>query len=116
MKYEDQKYNPDGEISKGEFEQMVNYLEKLLTAQIEKLRSYNLESSLRFAEQAGVVSQQIAKTGLLEKPEFASHKERIENIYRELELVIATEQDNVSNKLRQVRKGLKTLGAYGQGH
>lgn len=93
-------------------EQMLAYLTDLLQRQLEKLRQYDLDGASRLAEESRPISERIARAGLLERPEYASQKKRIQGLYQDLCLVIAAERQEVAEKLRQIREGLRTLGAY----
>lgn len=88
------------------------YLEDLLSRQIDRLKSYDLDAAMACAEQAEPLAAELTQTGFLDQPENAELKGRIQSLYRELMLIIASQRDEVSGKLDQIRNGLKTLGKY----
>ncbi len=87
-------------------------LEDLLSRQIDRLRQYDLDAAMACAEQAEPIAAELTRSGFLDKPENADLKGRIQSLYRELTLMLASQQQEVSGKLDQIRDGLKTLGAY----
>jgi hypothetical protein len=93
-------------------EQMLAYLTDLLERQLEKLRKYDLDGAVRLAEQSQPIAEKAARQGILERPCFAVQKKKIQGLYQDICLVIAAERQEVAEKLRQIREGLKTLGAY----
>lgn len=93
-------------------EQMLAYLTDLLERQLEKLRKYDLDGAVRLAQESQPISDQIARQGILEQPCYAVQKKKIQGLYQDICLVIAAERQEVAEKLRQIREGLKTLGAY----
>ncbi len=90
----------------------AGYLEDLLTRQIDRLKQYDLDAAMACAEESRAVADRLTDSGFLERPENADRKERIGALYRELMLVIASERQEVSDKMIQIRDGLKTLGTY----
>ena len=88
------------------------YLEELLTRQIDHLKQYDLDAAVSYAEESDPVASELMRTGFLEQPENSQAKARIRSLYRELTLVIASQRQEVSSKLDQIRNGLKTLGSY----
>ncbi|HOK65216.1 MAG TPA: hypothetical protein PK054_04530 [Anaerohalosphaeraceae bacterium] len=96
----------------GQDEQMLAYLTDLLERQLEKLRKYDLDGAVRLAEESQPISAQIARQKILERPCYAGQKKKIQGLYQDICLVIAAERQEVAEKLRQIREGLKALGAY----
>ena len=94
--------------------QIVAYLEDLLSRQLEKLRKYDLDGAGRLAEESEEVSRQIAGRGLLDRASFRPQRDRIRELYRQLCLVIATERQEVSEKLKQIREGIRALSKYSE--
>ncbi len=94
------------------FSQMVEYLENILTRQLERLRNYDLDGALALAEEVNVLAERIGANKILEKPEFSDQKWRIGRLYKDLSIMIASERQEVQEKLQQIRKGIKTLGVY----
>jgi hypothetical protein len=94
--------------------QMVDFLEELLTRQIERLRRYDLDGAMELAEEATGLANAISQQELLKRPEYADERFRIERLYKDLELIIASERQEVGDKLKQIRQCIRTLGAYGE--
>ena len=92
--------------------QILSYLEDLLARQLEKLRKYDLDGAYQLAEESQKMAIQAADLGLLERPEYSQNKERIRGLYNDLCLVIASERQEVSDKLKQIREGIRVLSAY----
>lgn len=92
--------------------QMAAYVEDLLCRQIERLKTYDLDGAMRLAQEAQPLAETLTREKLLSAPELAGHKARIQGLYKELCLVIASQRQEVSDKLSQIRTGLKTLGTY----
>ncbi len=94
------------------YHQMVSFLENILTRQIEKLRHYDLDGAMDLAEDANKLAAAIGSEGILNKPEFKDESWRLERLYKDLSLIISSERQEVQDKLRQIRQGIKTLGIY----
>ncbi len=92
--------------------QLVEYLELLLTRQLERLRRYDLDGAIVLAEEADKVGAVLARNRVLDDPAFAEPRRRIQQLYRELDLVLASERAQVADKLQAIRKGIRTLSAY----
>lgn len=88
------------------------YLEELLSRQIDRLKTYDLDAAVAMAEESEPIAAELMRTEYLEQPENSESKARIRSLYRELTLIIASERQEVSDKLDQIRSGLKTLGTY----
>jgi hypothetical protein len=82
--------------------------------QIERLRQYDLDAAVAYAEQSEPAAAELMRTEFLEQPENAEIKGRIRSLYREVTLIIASQRQEVSDKLEQIRSGLKTLGTYAE--
>jgi hypothetical protein len=93
-------------------QQMTAYLEDLMNRQIQKLRQYDLEAAMKIAEESQSLSEKILQTSVLSRPGFEEQRDRIQGLYRELCLTIASQRQEVSDKLGQIRTGLRTLGTY----
>lgn len=100
-------------LSDEQVTQMAGYVEDLLSRQIERLRKYDLDGAMRLADEAQPMVERLSMGRELNRPALQSMRPRIEGLYKELCLVIASQRQEVSDKLSQIRKGLKTLGTYG---
>lgn len=100
-------------IAKTSYKQMVDYLEDILVRQLEKIRNYDLDGAMALAEEANELATTIGKEGVLDKPEFVDERWRIKKLYKDIGLIIASEREEVNQKLKLIRKGIKALGLYG---
>ena len=103
----------DETLAEGSFKQMVAYLENILTRQLEKVRNYDLDGALALAEEANNLAASIGREKILERPDYAHERRRIKKLYKDICLIIASERQEVGAKLKQIRKGIKALGVYG---
>jgi hypothetical protein len=92
--------------------QMIAYLADLLERQLERLRKYDLDGAVALAEESQKVSGQVATRGLLERPQYSREKQHIQGLYQDLCLVIAAERQEVGEKLKQIREGIRALARY----
>ena len=92
--------------------QITDYLEHILTRQLEKLRKYDLDGAMNLAHEVNDIAANVGKKAILDRPEYEAQRKRIHQLYKEIGLVIASERQEVSEKVRQIRKGLKALGHY----
>lgn len=100
-------------LAENSFRQMVDYLENILTRQLERLRNYDLDGALALAEEANDLAASIGREKILERPDYADERWRIKKLYKDLSLIVASERQEVAEKLQQIRKGIKALGVYG---
>lgn len=91
---------------------MVDYLENILMRHLERLRRYDMDGALALAEESHQLAMAIAKTGVLNEAQYAEQRGRIRQLYSDISLTIAVERQEVSEKLKAIRKGLKALGVY----
>ena len=95
-----------------EARQMTASLEALMNRQIQKLRQYKLGAAIKIAEESQLLSERIIRTSILSRPGFEQQRDRILKLHQELCLTIASQRQEVQDRLRQIRTGLRTLGAY----
>lgn len=93
-------------------QQLTGYLEDLLTRQIGRLKQYDIEGAMQLAEESGKISEMVSQSGILQRSDFEEQSFRIQGLYKELCLQIASQRQEVSDKLEQIRTGMRTLGAY----
>lgn len=89
---------------------MVEHLEDILMQHLEKLRDYDLDGAMPLAEEANRLALEMGNMGLLDKAEFTEERIRVDKLYTEIGLVITKERQEVSEKLKEIRDGLETLG------
>ena len=109
----DKSRSSNDAIGEESYEQMVNYLENILTRQLERLKKYDLDGALVLAEEANGLAGSIQKSGVLGREDFTEKRERILVLYREIGLIIASERAEIADKLKEIRKGIRVLEAYG---
>ena len=88
---------------------MVERLESTLTEHLKKLREYDIDGAMPLAEEASRLSQDIGSAGLFERVEFNDERNRIDELYAEIGLVITGKRQEVSDKLEEIREGIETL-------
>ncbi|MHC5059877.1 MAG: hypothetical protein ACYTFK_02165 [Planctomycetota bacterium] len=101
-------------LAENSFKQMVDYLENILTRQLERVRNYDLDGAMSLAEEANDLAATVGREKILERPDYADERWRIKKLYKDICLILASERHEVSEKLQQIRKGLKALGVYGE--
>ncbi len=101
------------QLEENGFRQMAQYLEELLVRQIERIRRYDLDSALELGEESNKLAAALTQNDVLNQSGFEDEKFRIHRLYKDLEMIIETERSEVADKLKQIRQGIKTLGAYG---
>jgi hypothetical protein len=89
-------------------EELANCLEE----QIALARRGNLAAMLQMAVRCEPLVAQIARTGLLEKPEYKTNRNHLAKLYRDLQLLLSAQQGAVAEQIKSVHKGKKTLAAY----
>jgi hypothetical protein len=91
---------------------MIDFLENMLMRQADKLRSYDLDGASVIAEETTVIADELNRLGILDRPEFADRRRRLEQVYKNICLIIADQRQEVSDKMTQIRRGLKAIGGY----
>jgi len=91
---------------------MADFLETMLMRQADKLRSYDLDGASVIAEETTVIAEELGRLGILDRPEFADRKRRLEQVYKNICLIIADQRQEVADKMTQIRQGLKAVGGY----
>lgn len=89
-----------------------NDLQNLLKKQTRLLKRGNISGIESLARQANSLIEQIARDGLLETAEFAEHRKKLKRLYADLNIAVATEKADVSEKIKHLRKGRKTIKYY----
>ena len=94
------------------YKQMVDYLENILTIQVDRLKRYDLDGAMALAEETNELAETVGKEGILLLPEFEEQAWRIKRLYKDISLTIAAERQEVKDKLKQIRQGMRALGVY----
>jgi hypothetical protein len=92
--------------------QLLEALAGILEKQIEFTRQGDLEESEKLIGYSEQVALKITAAGLLERPGYGDWRERLTELYRNLELMLSTQKDAVAGQLRVINKGRKTLAMY----
>ena len=93
--------------------QLLDGLQSLLERQIELAQQANIGDVELLSEQTTYLVEKIAQTGVLESAEFENRRERLQKLYHQLNLVITARRDETDETLSRVRRGKKTVEAYG---
>ena len=93
--------------------QLLDDLQSLLERQIELAQQANISDIELLSEQATYLVEKIAQTGVLESAEFENRRERLQKLYHDLRLAITAQRDETDETLSRVRRGKKTVEAYG---
>jgi hypothetical protein len=98
--------------SKTDYHAMADYLENLLMRQRDRLSVYDIDGACAVADETAALADELTSHKILNDPEFAEQRNRLQQQYREICLIIADQRQEVSDKLQQIRKGIKALGGY----
>ena len=107
--------NTDTEEQVSRVSTTLDDLEGLLEKQIEMVRRSDFRGVEELAERADSIMREITGTKVFERAEFSEQRERLTQLYRQLTLMVAAEEDQVGRQLRRVREGRRVLEAYRQG-
>ena len=91
---------------------LLDDLQSLLEKQTKLAQQGKIGDVELLSEQASSVVERIARTGILELPEFKNRRGQLQKLYEDLYLTITAQQAEITEKLRHVRKGKKTIGIY----
>ncbi|MCP4613768.1 MAG: hypothetical protein GY845_34195 [Planctomycetes bacterium] len=92
---------------------LLDELQNLLEQQIGFARKSNVNDIEALSKRANSLVGKIAKSGILESPEFQSQREQLRKSYQDLCLALTTQQAENAKELSRVRKGKKTVATYG---
>ena len=91
---------------------LLDDLQSLLEKQIELVKQGNISEMEPLRKRADSLINKIAKEGSLELAEFENRREKLQKSYEELCLALTAQKADVSEKLKRVRKGRKTVETY----
>ena len=91
---------------------LLDELQRLLEEQIESARRGKLGRIETLGKQVGHITEEIVRTGILKRPEYAAQHEHLRALYEDLRLTLSGQRDDVGRELNKIRKGKKTIGAY----
>lgn len=92
--------------------QLLDELQDVLEKQIKLAQQGNLSEFEVLSGEADDLVGQIARSGILKRPEFEARHDTLEKLYRNLCLAVSSQKADTREKLGQVRKGKKTVKAY----
>ena len=101
------------EIIPNEHMHLLDELQNLLEKQIGFARQGNVNEIEALSKQTSSFVGKIARSGILESPEYKSQREHLRKLYQDLYLALTAQQAENTKELSQVRKGKKTIAAYG---
>lgn len=96
----------------GSDEKLVSGLEDILEKQLKLMRSSRDKAAFDLAEQTTESVGVIGRKGILKDDKFATQRQNIQRLYKELTLATAERKQSVSSELNKIRKGKKSVGAY----
>jgi hypothetical protein len=99
-------------MSSSEDIRLLEELVELLKKQIALAHRGGFGAVLQLAGKCEALVAKVAETRLLEKPEHKIAKDRLAGLYRDLQLLLTTQQCEAAEQLKSVRKGRKTLVTY----
>jgi DNA repair ATPase RecN len=95
-----------------DYRTMAEYLEHLLSCQTDRIRSYDIDGACAIADEAAPLANELSNRRILDQPEFAQHRQKLQQQYKQLCLMIADQRQEVADKLKQIHQGLRALGSY----
>jgi hypothetical protein len=101
------------EIIPDEHIHLLDELQNLLEQQIGFARHGNVNKIEALSKQANSLVGKIARSGILESCEFKKQREQLRKSYQDLCLALTTQHAENAKELSRVRKGKKTVMAYG---
>jgi len=91
---------------------LLEELGTLLEKQIALARKGSFAAVLQITGQSEPLVAKIAEARLFEKPEHKIAKDRLANLYRDLQILLSTQQSAAAEQIKSLRKGKKTLSVY----
>ncbi len=95
-----------------DYHAMAEYLEHLLTRQTDRLRSYDIDGACAVADETTRVAEELTQRQILNQPQFAEHRRRLQQQYKDICLIISDQRQEVSDKMKQIHEGLRVLNGY----
>ena len=91
---------------------LLDDLQSLLEEQTKLTRQGKIGDVELLGEQISSVVERIAETGILELPKFKNRRAQLHRLYADLRLAITAQQADITQRLRHVRKGKRTIRTY----
>ena len=95
-----------------DWEVILDNLQKLLEKQLDFAREGAFREVAMLAGQVDSVIGKISQAGVFEKPEFKARQEKLQSLYKELELAITAEKAEINDQLDHIRKGRRVVKVY----
>jgi hypothetical protein len=92
---------------------LLGELQNLLEQQIGFARQGNVNEIEALSKNSNSLVGKIVRSGILKSGEFKSQREQLRKSYEDLCLALTTQQAENAKELNRVRKGKKTVAAYG---
>jgi hypothetical protein len=92
--------------------QLLEELANILERQIELTRHDCFEESEKLVSQSEHLAVNITAAGLLDKPQYDGWRNRLTELYKDMELVLSAQKRAVAQQLNVIDKGKKTLAVY----
>jgi len=90
----------------------IEKLKSLLAEQIKLARQGNISKLEVLSSQASLLVEKIVPSGLTERAEFKTDREQLQQLYKELSLVLTSQKVETTEELGRVRRGRKTIETY----
>ena len=97
------------------FDEQINLLDELqdlLGRQIKLARQNCIGEIEVLNERANFLAARIAQSGILESDEFNNRRQQLRILYEDLYMSITAQRADISEKLKRVRKGKRTIETY----
>jgi len=99
-------------MNSGNEKQPADKLEALLEKQITLARKSELLELERLASECESLVEKISADGTFEQPGSKEQRDRIEKLYREFSLIVASRKGAAEDELKRIRKGKRIIGKY----
>ena len=90
----------------------LDHLQCLLQKQLVLIQRGDWGNFETLSKETDAVIARIIKTGIVKSDEFKKRREKLQQIYHQLCLTVATQKDAVGKELGRIRKGKKVLKTY----
>lgn len=93
-------------------EQVLDRLQMLLQAQMDKVRKNDYRSLEGALRKTGSAMTEIRDNQCFRQPQYQQRLSEVSKLYRQLNLAVAGDKKNVQKQLQKIGKGKKTVRAY----
>jgi len=90
----------------------LGLFKSLLERQIDLARLGNISEVEVLVRHTSTLVETLAKTGLFESAEYKLRHAEFQALYDRLSLILNAQRSETIERIRQIRKGRKTVGAY----